>query len=311
MIAVILVSTILERLPLIQRIIYWISIVFVILVPMYFMLLKKTIFVPLRRMLKVMKKIHEGDLDERIEMFAVDEEFRIVNDTFNKMMKQIKELKISIYEEKITRQNAELMYLQMQVNPHFFLNTLNIIYSLARTKKHELIQDMTLCLIKYFRYMFRKDSAFVSLGEELQHVRNYVNIQQIRFSDKIKCEISVPDFLLDVRIPPLLILMFAENSVKYAVTPENTVCISILIDIEKRVDISYLKILIEDTGTGFEAEILKKLRSGEMISDDKGDHIGIWNVQRRLEMLYDDRAHISLDNKETGGASVEILIPVD
>ena len=311
MVAVILVSTILERLPHMQRIIFWMSIIFLILLPMYFLLLRRTIFVPLRGMLRVMKKIHDGDLDRRIEVFPVDEEFRIVNETFNNMMKQIKELKISIYEEKIIRQNAELMYLQMQVNPHFFLNTLNIIYSLARTKKFDLIQEMTLCLIKYFRYMFKKDSVFVTLEEELQHFKNYIRIQQIRFSDKIRYEISVSDFLLDMRIPSLLIVMFAENSVKYAVTPDNTICINIVIDIENRYDVPYLKILIKDTGPGFEDDILCKLRSSELISDERGDHIGIWNVQKRLKMLYDDRAHVCLENSETGGASVEILIPWD
>ena len=311
MIAAVLVSTILERLPFIQRIILWISIAFVILLPMYFYLLRKTILVPLRNMIQVMKKVRQGDLHSRIEIREVPEEFRIVNDTFNKMMAEISELKINIYEEKIMRQNTELMYLQMQVNPHFFLNTLNILYSLARTQKFGLIQEMVMCLIKHFRYMFRKDSTFVTIGEELQHVENYIRIQQLRFTDKIKYEISVPDFLKDLRIPSLLIVMFVENSVKYAITPENAICINILIDIEKRFEILYLKILIEDTGIGFNEETLEKLRNGEMLSDDKGDHIGIWNVQRRLKMMYDERAFLNLTNCEEGGASVEILIPVD
>ena len=263
------------------------------------------------RMIQVMKKVRQGDLHSRIEIQEVSEEFRVVNDTFNKMMAEISELKISIYEEKIGRQNTELMYLQMQVNPHFFLNTLNILYSLARTQKYGLIQEMVMCLIKHFRYMFKKDSAFVSLEEELQHVENYIKIQQMRFTDKIKYEISVPDFLLDLRIPSLLIVMFVENSVKYAITPENTVCIKIAIDIEKRSDILYLKILIEDTGIGFDEEILEKLRNGQTLSDDKGDHIGIRNVQRRLEMMYSDRAYLNLENCKDGGASVEILIPAD
>jgi len=311
MVAAILVSSILERLPLIQRTIFWLSIAFVVLLPMYFFHLRQTILTPLRKMIQVMKNIRQVDLNSRIEVNPVTEEFQIVNDTFNKMMAEISELKINIYEEKISRQNIELMYLQMQVNPHFYLNTLNILYSLARTQKYDLIQEMVMCLIKHFRYMFKKDSSFVSLGEELEHVKNYIYIQQMRFIDMIKCEISVPDFLRDLRIPSLLIVMFVENSVKYAITPENAISINILIDIEKRFDIVYLKILIEDTGIGFNEEILEKLRNGEILSDDKGDHIGIWNVQRRLKMMYDDCAFLNLTNCESGGASVEILIPID
>ncbi len=96
MVAAVLVSTILERLPLIQRIILWISIAFVILLPMYFFLLRKTILVPLRRTIQVTKKIQQGDLHSRIEIHKVPEEFRIVNDAFNKMMAEISELKINI-----------------------------------------------------------------------------------------------------------------------------------------------------------------------------------------------------------------------
>ena len=311
MVAAILVSSILERLPLIQRSIFWLSIAFVILLPMYFFHLRQTILTPLRKMIQVMKNIRQVDLNSRIEVNPVTEEFQIVNDTFNKMMAEISELKINIYEEKISRQNIELMYLQMQVNPHFYLNTLNILYSLARTQKYGLIQEMVMCLIKHFRYMFKKDSAFVSLGEELEHVKNYISIQQLRFPDKIKHDIFVPDFLKDMRIPSLLIVMFVENSVKYAITPENAICINILIDIEKRFEILYLKILIQDNGIGFNEEILEKLRNGQILSDDKGEHIGIWNVQRRLKMMYDDCAFLNLTNCESGGASVEILIPID
>jgi len=311
MVAAILVSSILERLPLIQRSIFWLSIAFVILLPMYFFHLRQTILTPLRKMIQVMKSIRQVDLNSRIEVNPVTEEFQIVNDTFNKMMAEISELKINIYEEKISRQNIELMYLQMQVNPHFYLNTLNILYSLARTQKYGLIQEMVMCLIKHFRYMFKKDSAFVSLGEELEHVKNYISIQQLRFPDKIKHDIFVPDFLKDMRIPSLLIVMFVENSVKYAITPENAICINILIDIEKRFEILYLKILIQDNGIGFNEEILEKLRNGQILSDDKGEHIGIWNVQRRLKMMYDDCAFLNLTNCESGGASVEILIPID
>ena len=152
MVAAILVSSILERLPLIQRSIFWLSIAFVILLPMYFFHLRQTILTPLRKMIQVMKSIRQVDLNSRIEVNPVTEEFQIVNDTFNKMMAEISELKINIYEEKISRQNIELMYLQMQVNPHFYLNTLNILYSLARTQKYGLIQEMVMCLIKHFRY---------------------------------------------------------------------------------------------------------------------------------------------------------------
>jgi len=311
MVAVILIDTILERLPHIQLVIFWLSIAFVLLIPLYFLLLRKTIFVPLETMLKAMNRINKGDMSSRIEAFPVTEEFRIVNETFNDMMFQIQELKINVYEEKINKQQTELKYLQMQVNPHFFLNSLNIIYSLARTKKYDLIQEMALCLINYFRYMLKSDSIIVPLAEELKHVNNYIRIQQMRFPECVKFSLSVPEFLLDRAIPSLMILIFVENSIKYGVADDNTISIEIAVDIEKRDDLLYLKVSIKDSGNGFDECTLSKLHRGEMIRDDRGDHIGIWNIRKRLKMLYGDNACIDLYNLNTGGAAVEIFIPTE
>ena len=79
-----------------------------------------------------------------------------MNSTFNNMLEEIDKLKSDVYEEKISRQKAELKHLQGQVNPHFYLNSLNIIYTLARTGELELLEEMCTCLIDYFRYMFQK-----------------------------------------------------------------------------------------------------------------------------------------------------------
>ena len=104
-----------------------------------------------------------------------------MTDTFNTMMDEIHKLKINVYEEQLATQRSELKHLQLQINPHFLFNSLNIVYHLASVKNLALIQEMILCLVQYFRFMFRSNSHFVSLSDELDHTRNYLTIQQMRF----------------------------------------------------------------------------------------------------------------------------------
>lgn len=312
LIALIPDSKILEKLPYFQRGITIISVLLIFLLPVALLLLRKIIIIPLRRILFAMKRIQEGDIEVRIEPYDTSEEFQIVNNTFNKMMEQIHELKINIYEEKINRQKAELQHLQLQINPHFFLNSLNIIHTLARGKNFELIQEMTLCLIQYFRYMFRSNLTFVSLKDELQHVRNYVRIQELRFPESLSYKLNVPDFLLNKPVPPLIIHTFIENSIKYVISRDEEIHLSVNIElIDDRSVLPSFKIIIKDNGNGFKEEVLSELRAGNRIADEQGEHIGIWNVQRRLSLLYKGHAKFFVGNSEPKGAFIEMILPLN
>jgi len=221
---------ILKNLPYLNRIVFVISFLCVLLVPGFLLFLRKSVVIPLRRIVSVMKRIGEGNVKFRIDPHPTSDEFQLVNTTFNKMMAQIEELKINVYEEQLNKQKAELQHLQLQINPHFFMNTLSIIYNLALTKNYENIQDMSLRLVRYFRFMFRSNLTFVPLQEELDHVLNYVRIQELRFQQALTCHIEKPETLdkFPVHIPPLIIQTFVENAMKYAVSLDNPLIINIL-----------------------------------------------------------------------------------
>lgn len=311
LIALIPDEEILENLPFLQRLAGFIAAGAIVLLPLCLLLLRKVLVKPIKRILKAMKRIHDGDLNFRIEPYKTSDEFKMVNETFNEMIEQIQELRISVYEEQLSKQKAELQHLQLQVNPHFFLNSLNIIYSLAQTKRYELIQEMTLSLVKYFRFMFRGNLDFVSLKDELQHVRNYMHIQELRFPNSLTCDIDAADFLLEASVPPLVVQNFVENSVKYAVTMDGPIHIDVRITPYEQRDKQYMKIIIKDTGRGFTDEVLDELRTGNKLPSSDGKHIGVWNVQRRLRLLYGDEAYIIFSNAEEGvGAVVEIVLPI-
>lgn len=311
LVAVIPDEKILEKLPYIQRLVTTISIVSVTLLPLCLYLLRKSVLIPLKRILTAMKRIREGDLEERIAPYKTSDEFVTVNQTFNQMLDQIRELKISVYEEQLSNQKAELERLQLQINPHFFMNSMNIIYSLAQAAKLELIKEMTLCLVQYFRFMFKSDTAFVPLRDEIRHVENYLRIQELRFPGSLSRDIEIEEYLLNIPVPPLLIQTFVENTVKYAVTTDRRIHLSIHIRMVDDIFEPRLKITVRDTGKGFPGQVLADLRSGGRVTDGRGGHIGIWNVQRRLRLLYSGKAAITFENGENpSGAVIEITLPL-
>jgi two-component system sensor histidine kinase YesM len=307
LIAVIPDSIILDNLPFLRRIITFISIGALVLFPLIVFLLRKIIFIPINRIIMAMRRIEDGNLDLRLSEKPSVWEFDIMNQSFNRMLSQIQDLKINVLEEQLNLQKAELKHLQLQINPHFFLNSLNIVYNLAQVKDFVLVQEMTLCLVEYFRYMFRSNLTFVTIRDEMEHIQNYLRIQQMRFPQNLTYDLSVSDNLMEGLIPPLVIQTFVENTIKHAVSMDKQVHIGITILV---VEDNKIKIRIEDTGRGFPKDVLSRLQMQLDIGNKEGHHIGIWNVQRRLHLLYQDQAQIAFSNAAIRGAVIEILIPL-
>jgi len=309
--AVIPDSVILEKLPYIQKVIAsLIPILAVTIVLIYLAFLRKVILTPAKRILIAMKKVRDGNLDVHIPQYATSNEFELMNQIFNSMVSQIRDLKIQVYEEQINKQKAELKHLQLQINPHFFLNSLNVIYQLAQVKDFKLIQEMSFCLVEYFRFMFRSNLTFVLLEDEIRHTKNYLKIQELRFPGHLTYGISVPEYLLKYMVPPLVIQTFVENAIKYAVNLDNPTHIDIEAELDGSVIEPKVKISIQDTGKGFPEDVLKQLQLEIDTLNELGEHIGIWNVQRRLRLLYKDQAAIKFSNGPEKGARVIISLPL-
>jgi Putative regulator of cell autolysis len=282
----------------------------IMIIPLSLILIRKLVLTPIKQIVKAMKLVRDGDLNIQIQPNRASEEFVLVADNFNNMINQIKKLKIDVLEEQVKKQKEELFHLQLQIKPHFFMNSLNIIYSLAQTKNYALIQEMTLCLVNYYKYVtLTSNSEFVLLKAELEHVKNYLKIQKLRFSSFFNYELIAEDSVLSRKVPPFIVQTFVENILKHALDMESPLSISINIFHKESQDFKGLHIEIRDSGKGFKVDILKQLENGEIIKDMYGEHIGIWNIQRRLKILYSGKAYIEFGNLKPQGASVNILLP--
>ena len=267
---------------------------------------KREIAAPLKDISGAMKRVEKDDLTISLPENYYAAEFRTVNQNFNRMVKEICRLKIKVYEEQLQSQKAQLDFLRIQMNPHFFINAMNAVYHYAILQNMEMVQNMTMSLVKHFRYTLYGDTM-VTVKEEIDFIQNYLHLQDLRAAGEsnIILECNIPEELLQQKIPILLIQPFVENSIKYGESQIQKVLISIE---ASRPNLECFTVCIRDFGNGFPQDILELLQKGEPILRDGKKRIGINNVKTRLQILYKDRASIHFSNQEYGGAVVEISI---
>lgn len=269
--------------------------------------LQKTLFGPLSELNRQMKIFSGGKLETRIEEQIGCQEVRELTDTFNEMTGQIRNMKIENYEKKLETQETVLKYLQIQKNPHFFLNVLNGIYSLAASGNMLQVRTITLELIRHVRYVLSVEKTLVPLLEELEFTQNYVKIQKIRFPYEIRLEMDgITEEAGTVLVPPLMIQTFLENAIKYALSPENILEVHLEVEMTE----THLKLRISDSGPGYPEALLQELNAdGNVPADERGEHIGIHNVLSRIRLLYQDGYTCHFSNLASGGAQVEFVLP--
>lgn len=253
-----------------------------------------------------MTAIEKGDLDYRIKEDTKSNEFAMINRNFNEMMDKVLELKINIYEQEIEKQNTRMQYLSQQIQPHFILNAMNIIYS-YEPEEYPLIQRMILCLSKYYQFIVNADKPYVSLKNEFEHIDNYLEIQKIRYSDKLVYNVEFGKEAKNAVIPPLIIQNLAENIIKYALMDEGVVEISLTAQAIN----NNIKILLTDNGYGIKDKTLEKIKRFQKTGvPQKGLGIGIQNTIERLNLFFNGRAKFSIRRgTENRGTIVEIIFP--
>lgn len=269
---------------------------------------KKKVLKPIQNFSENLRRIHEDSENLDFKSSEIIE-LEQVNSQFKHLIEQIKKFKIDIYEQKLEKQRIQLDYMKLQINPHFFLNCLTNIYSMAQMQMFKEIQYMSLSTSKYFRYIFQSGDDFVRLEDEIEHVRIYLEIQKHRYRDAFTYEIEQEDDLDGLTIPPLVLQTFIENAVKYAVSREHELQIRLIVSLRLEGEKPFVQIQIADTGPGFPAEILEKLATGKPLDQSEGKHIGIMNTLQRLELLYPHKASVEFSNQEGGGASVTLTLP--
>ena len=231
------------------------------------------------------------------------------NDKLNKVIFDMQELKIRAYHSQLELKKIELNYLKNQIRPHFYLNMLSMIHSMLQTKNYKEIEELTILTSNYLRHLFMANQDFSELKDEVQHIKDYLEIQRIRYGNSIYFSLDYNSDLQNTLVPSLLLQTFIENTIKHGFSFQDLFTILLSIKKVKTEDSDYIQICIEDNGPGFSEEILSKLNQKQSLITEDGHHIGITNTIERLNLLYPNDYTITFENNEEGGAKILLLIP--
>lgn len=304
-------GTMLKHLPFFQLAIYFIPLGGILILLFYLYFLRSVLLKPMNTLMRGMNRIMRGDLNIRLNENH-SSEFSFLIGTFNNMVAQISRLKIDVYEEKIRTQEAEFGLLQVQIRPHFYLNSLNIIHSLAAIKEYALIQKMTQHLAEYFRFITQTKQGTVTLEAEIRHTENYLEIQKLRFPNQLVYEIELPDRYRNCVILPLTIQTFVENSIIHGFADRSELfTIRIIVTADEQAPDDFLWIEVSDSGVGFSETMLKKLQEGSYENEVFAEgHLGIQNVMQRQRIRYNGKAKMLFNNGNIKGAEIKLGIPL-
>lgn len=194
---------------------------------------------------------------------------------------------------ELEKQNLEqqLVYLRYQINPHFFMNTLNNIHALVDIDPQKA-QATILELSKMMRFvLYEGDKRDVLLSREMEFLRTYIHLMQLRYTDKVSINVDLPTEVPDKSIPPLLLISFIENAFKHGVSYQHESFIEV-------------KASVEDDHLLFHCRNSKVEKSNE----EKGG-VGLANVKQRLDLLYDDRYTLNINDGQDE-YNVELTLPL-
>ena len=270
---------------------------------------RKQIIQPMQGMIQDMERIRGGDYELRVEERGDNQEFSLLSRTFNQMMDEIVNLKIRFYEKQLALSDAEQKYIRLQIRPHFFLNAMTTIAGLSAKKKNAEIEKYINALSKNIRYMFSSGLHTVSVKEELHHVENYFEMQEMRYAGCIFYFIEMSEELEDWQIPQMLIHTLIENEYKYGISQGHSLMVLIKASVAVYDGEDMLLIEIEDDGKGYPEEVLTAINQDRAQQKEDGTRVGLWSVKRLLELMYDRKNLFLISNVEPHGALNQIYIP--
>ena len=238
------------------------------------------------------------------------EEFITINARVDEMIEEMETLQKEKYKKEMEANAAQLQYYQLQVNPHFFINCLNIIQSLLNKDNVNTVNEMIYSLSNHFRYVFQNRSNMVTIEEELKEINAYLNIYMIKGNMPILCQNEVDEDIKSCKIPILCMQPFVENSIKHASQMGKILTIKIVANKVVEDKQEYMNIRISDNGSGYPPEKLKELNKKITEFQYFSRHVGIDNVKYRIYLMYGDEAKINFYNGPSGEAVTELLLPV-
>ena len=261
---------------------------------------------PVTEMLDKVKKVGRGNFDV-LPVSAEIVEIEELDQGINKMAHRISGLLENVRQEKEMQHLTELQLIQAQVNPHFLYNTLDTIVWLAEAGDQKRVVSMVGNLSDFFRTSLNQGKDIISIREELAHVRSYLEIQQVRYQDILRYEITVPEDLYEYKIPKITIQPLVENALYHGIKNkrgQGTITVT-----GKSKENGFV-LYVRDNGIGMTQERLNEVRAGIQKLSYTGKEIyGLYNVNERIRLNFGETYGISIESTYGEGTCVSISLP--
>lgn len=254
---------------------------------------------PIQKLLRAIKKTGEGEFDTRIPVESYNEMGLLIH-KFNQMNGKINHLIEENYKVKLREKETQIMALNVQLNPHFLYNTLNMMNWTALENGQAELSQMIVSLSSMLQYTSQSHLETGDFTEELQWLENYIYMTSQRFEDKFTVVFDISPELYSLQVPKLFLQPFVENAIVHGFARRHS---GGRIVITGRIDRDTRVFTVEDNGCGMPAARL------EQLTQIRSDSIGIQNVDTRIKLIYGEAYGVTLDSTENQGTRVNITLP--
>lgn len=264
---------------------------------------------PIHRLTRLMKKVEKGNFDVDLNIDSTDE-VGILAKSFNSMVLEIRELIKMNYQIKLQQKEAELYALQSQINPHFMYNTLETIGMAVEEGEDDTVVDMVSLLGRMLRFSINNKDKIVPVDQEVQHMKDFLTIQKIRFEDRIEFFIQEEIDTKAYFTPKFILQPIVENAIKHGLDHQQNFKIGLTMT--KSANQEELVFKVKDDSPGIPDELLSEL-TRYLESDPMGrrdSKFGLINVHGRIVMMYGGQFGLQINSKNKQGTEVTIRIPL-
>lgn len=258
----------------------------------------------IRKLIKSINKVQSGDLKTRVNINSGDE-FELIGNQFNEMLEKLERL-IEKNNELINRNRiAEIKQLESQFNPHFIFNTLETLKYMVSIDKQQAI-NIIISFANILRYSINYETKIITLAEDVSYLKNYFAIQKHRYNERLNYDLDISEEVSKVMVPKLILQPIVENCINHNFNNKEY----LKINLKAKLNDELLIISVKDNGDGINKERLAEIRKMLDENSIESNNIGLLNVQRRINLLFNANYKLKIDSVINEYTEVIIRIPL-
>ena len=260
---------------------------------------------PIKSLDGSVREIESGNLDVEI-VPSGSYEVEHLGKSIKNMLGRIKVLMSDLVAEHNAKRKSEFDTLQSQINPHFLYNTLDIIVWMIENENSDKAVNIVTALAKFFRISLSKGKNIITVKDEVEHVRNYLMIQNMRFKNRFEYSIDVDEKVLSYSSLKLMLQPLVENAIYHGME---------FMDGDGEIDVKVFKednslyFTITDNGLGMSEDMVETLLSKDFVSSKKGSGIGVKNVNERIKLYFGSEYGLKVESEPDEGTKITIHLP--